>query len=74
MFAYAGEWRRSCGFCEAFEDSDADFHHLSRAMFDKKGAELKNVLQGERLQKYQLSTCSLLLSLVRLNSCLAYNI
>lgn len=52
LFAFAGEWRRSCGFCEAFEDSDADFHHLSRALFDKEGSALRAVLQGDRLQKY----------------------
>lgn len=53
LFGYAGEWRRSCGFCDAFEDSDSDFAYLGRAMFDKRGTELRNALTETRLHKYQ---------------------
>jgi len=52
MFSFAGEWRRSCGFCDALEDSDADFNNISRAIFDKKGKDLRNVIERESIHKY----------------------
>jgi len=33
MFAYAGENRRACGFCDAYGDSQADFGALSEVLF-----------------------------------------
>lgn len=33
MFAYAGEHRRACGFCDAFQDSSADFNYISDVLF-----------------------------------------
>lgn len=53
LFGYAGEWRRACGFCDALEDSDADFTPLGRAMFDTIGKSLKDILDRENLHKYQ---------------------
>lgn len=53
LFGYAGEWRRACGFCDALEDSDANFNELGRAIYDKTGAHLKRVLETEALYKYQ---------------------
>lgn len=53
LFGYSGEWRRSCGFCDALEDSDSDFHYLGRALYDNTGKQLASVVLNGYLSKYQ---------------------
>lgn len=54
MFGFAGEHRRACGFCDAFSDSNHDFEHLSKVLFDWPN-NTKELLREDRhyLSKYQ---------------------
>lgn len=53
IFSWVGEWRRTCGFCAAWEDTQVDFNKLGRALFDKTGATLARAVGSEEFQKYQ---------------------
>lgn len=53
LFAYAGEWRRSCGFCDSFEESSYAFDVLGGALYDKSGEALRSLLRDNRMNKYQ---------------------
>jgi hypothetical protein len=59
MFSFAGEHRRACGFCDAFQDSSADFQYISNVLFKWGEKNLKpsieQMLGGDRgyISKYQ---------------------
>jgi hypothetical protein len=52
LFGFAGEHRRACGFCVAYEDSQVDFNAIGRLLFKNlDAANFRDV--AAHLSKYQ---------------------
>lgn len=51
LFAWAGEWRTACGFCDPLYMSQKDFQHLSELLY--LWPESSSTLNERRFSKYQ---------------------
>jgi len=53
MFAYCGEWRRQTMYCDALEDSQADFKSLGRFLYSPPDSRDELIQLADGLSKYQ---------------------